>query len=425
PLDGRGARPWVGRAARGPLPSATCTGQCRPAPRRTTGPAQEPRPCAGSRGHRSSLAWRRGSSRHPSGQPAGVGLVGPPAPIAIGALPPLAATKDEIRQKLGEGAGRFHRAGSKVGDVCDVAIKHMKTTWVKLDERVPENYTWLKYATKKLRDTHDPVRTARCSIPRLIFSIVTLWGLVFFVLELCFYDAIANVGAGGGLFLLALFVTVYLGGDVFMFEAFRSIVADLGWQIQVLKASRDFYQHKLLDLKDVSAGLEDVRAQMSGDIDATTKLLTDMERLCKLRTVTSVVNLFHTADYGDLKICGEQAELLLPHLTILWEIVPGYDQQKVVEHVRDNGMTIQQFYPIVDALVQENEELAFRALEDLMNQTADEIAGNLVSNGGGSSPASEHRGRRPARPAPASWHGRPSPPARPAAGPDGDEPARP
>jgi hypothetical protein len=66
-------------------------------------------------------------------------------------------------------------------------------------------------------------------------------------------------------------------------------------------------------------------------------------------------------------------------------------------------MTIKQFYPIVDALVQENEELAFMALENLMNQTADEIAGNLVRD---EYPAldSETQGSQPVQLAPEAEH---------------------
>jgi len=223
----------------------------------------------------------------------------PPAPVNTSDLTPT--TKDEIKQKLGEGAGKLtvNKGTDKVGEVCDVAIKSMKNTWVKLDEKVPDDYSRLKGATTRLRNVHDPVRTARCSIPRLFFALLTLWGLFFLILELAIYDSIAEVGAGAALFLLALFVTVFIGGDIFMFEAFRRIVDSLGWQIEILKASRIFYQQRLADLKDVSEGLEDVRGQMSGDIDQTTALLMDMERLGKLRTVTSVVNLFHQADYDD------------------------------------------------------------------------------------------------------------------------------
>merc|ERR1719203_1561470 len=41
-------------------------------------------------------------------------------------------------------------------------------------------------------------------------------------------------------------------------------------------------------------------------------------------------------------------------------------------------MTLQQLYPIIQAMVAENEALAFRALEDLVGETASEIAHALV-----------------------------------------------
>lgn len=288
-----------------------------------------------------------------------------------------------MKNAIGEGHNvQNNKFTDKTSDLVDKAVRSMKSTWVKLDDKVSDD-SCLKKFTRALRDFEDPVKTARCSMPRLVFTGVTLAGLTLFIIEIILYDSIADLGAGLMVSLLGFFVTVFIGGDLFMFESFKKIVNELGWQIDVLKASRIWYKNKLVDLKDVREGLEHVQKQMDGDIDKTTTLLSDMERLGKMQTVTSVVNMFHNADYeGKGSISGEEAHLLFPHITILWEIVPGYDQAKVIEYVRQHGMTRQQFYPIVDALVQENEALAIKALEDLIGEKAEDIAGVLVPEEG-------------------------------------------
>lgn len=300
-------------------------------------------------------------------------------------LPPVPHTKRELQKSLNEAAdangrspGKRAERMDKVSDIVQQATASMKSTWKKLDDKVPEDNCGKK-CTAALRDLEDPVRSAKCSTSRCTFLLVTLAGAVFAIIEAAMYDSIADLVAGILLFLMGLFVTVFLGGDIFMFEAFRKVVNGMAKQIRILKRSLAFYGVKLNELSDVREGLEHVYREMDGDVRATAQLLADMERLGKLQTVSAVVNQFYAADYeGKGVISGMSAELLFPQITILWDIVPGYDKELVIEHVREKGMTLQQFFPIIDALVQENQALCIQALENLVGKNHEDVVWDLL-----------------------------------------------
>jgi len=156
---------------------------------------------------------------------------------------------------------------------------------------------------------------------------------------------------------------------------FKAVVGAMGQQTKQLRASRTFYEDKLKELAAVSSGMESVYEQMNGDVTATAKLLTDMERLGKLQTVAAVMNQFFSADYDDSGIIsGAEADLLFDQITSLWELVPSFERSKVVEHVRENGLTVAQLSLILDALVVEDQSACTKALQALCEQTGDTAA---------------------------------------------------
>eukprot|EP00928_Gymnodinium_smaydae_P054810 TRINITY_DN38517_c0_g1_i1.p1 TRINITY_DN38517_c0_g1~~TRINITY_DN38517_c0_g1_i1.p1 ORF type:complete len:793 (+),score=123.86 TRINITY_DN38517_c0_g1_i1:52-2379(+) len=235
--------------------------------------------------------------------------------------------------------------------------------------------TGSKGAESKLPKIEDPVHSGHCTLGRIGFLLLCLTGLVFFIIELAASDQYwADWMTALQLFFVALFVTVFVGGDLFMFDAFKEIVNKMERQLKRLRRHVGFFEGKLNELAAVSDGLGNVCDQMNGDVNATVSLLTDLERLGKLQTVNAVINQFFAADYdGTGRIAGKEADLLLPQVTILWELVPEFDRSRVIEHVRENGLTIHQLSSILDALVEEDQELCAQALEDL-------IGGQIPSN---------------------------------------------
>lgn len=251
------------------------------------------------------------------------------------------------------------------GDVTDRCVKAMECGLKKVDETIPEEYSCSKKLCGNMRSFEDPAYM-RCSTGRLAFFLLFLIAVAFVIIEAVFYDYWAEVAGGSFVAVLALVVAIFLGGDLFMFEAFKSIVNAMERQLKRLQANLTFYQNKLEDLGTVSKGLESVYEQMSGDEHAVAQLLSDMERLGKLQTIAAVTNQFYAADYdGSGHISGEEADLLFPQVTLLWDLAPSFDRQRVVEHVRANGMTIAQLSLILDALVEEDEEACTTALEAL------------------------------------------------------------
>lgn len=266
--------------------------------------------------------------------------------------------------------------GHDITDRCMNAVESEDEKKAKEDTDTKESCCseWCK----KIRNMQDPVQGSHCSVGRLGFFLLFVCGVVFVVLELLSNDDWTDYSdwveliAAAFVGLMALFVSIFIGGDLFMFEAFKKVVNTLGQQVAELKAHRIFLQNKLTELGAVSNGMESVYKQMNGDVTATANLLTDMERFGKLQTVAAVMNNFFAADYnGSGDIRGEEADLLFDQIIFLWELVPGFDRSKVVEHVRTNGLTIAQLSLILDALVVEDQSACTKALEALCAQTAD------------------------------------------------------
>eukprot|EP00929_Paragymnodinium_shiwhaense_P108312 TRINITY_DN7462_c0_g1_i2.p1 TRINITY_DN7462_c0_g1~~TRINITY_DN7462_c0_g1_i2.p1 ORF type:complete len:481 (-),score=119.70 TRINITY_DN7462_c0_g1_i2:238-1680(-) len=169
-----------------------------------------------------------------------------------------------------------------------------------------------------------------------------------------------------------------------MFEAFRKIVNQLQRQISKFRKRNDELEQLLGDLGGVEEGLQEVYGQMDGDIAATATLLEDLERFGKMQTVAAVVNQFYAADYdGSGHISGREAELLLPQLTLLWSLVPGYDRSQVERHVSQHGLTLQTLSGILDALVKEDEQACRSALDQLcVDREATEPATKTLASDG-------------------------------------------
>lgn len=287
--------------------------------------------------------------------------------------PTAASEKKEGEGKVGAASGGV--VVDKATDITEKAIKAMHGGVKKIDDKVDEKSS-MKKCTRACVEFQDPVQTARCSTGRLLFFCLFAWGVSFVVLECIFYDSWAEMASAAFFAALALFVTIFLGGDIFMFEAFKAVVNAMEKQLEHLRESLNFLEGKRAELGVVADGLEEVHEQMGGDINATTNLLCDMEKLGKLQTVAAVVNQFYAADYdGSGHINGEEAELLLPQITLLWNLVPGFDQSKLERHIKANGMTLDQLSSVLDALVEEDQAKCTNALEVLCSGAIDTEAG--------------------------------------------------
>eukprot|EP00931_Biecheleriopsis_adriatica_P058362 TRINITY_DN34717_c0_g1_i2.p1 TRINITY_DN34717_c0_g1~~TRINITY_DN34717_c0_g1_i2.p1 ORF type:complete len:650 (+),score=140.28 TRINITY_DN34717_c0_g1_i2:53-1951(+) len=250
-------------------------------------------------------------------------------------------------------------------DITERCLKAMDAGLQRLDKKVPQD-SRRKKVLRKCMDFSDPVQTARCSLGRLGFFLLFVAAGIVAGIEAADYDYWAELCGAIFVALLALFVMIFLGGDLFMFEVFKKIVNEMEKQIKALRNHVNFYESKLEDLSSVSEGLAKVYEQLSHDEYAVTKLLSDMERLGKLQTVAAVLNQFYAADFdGSGHISGAEADLFFPQVTILWNLVPGFDRSKVEEHVRTHGLTIEQISLILDGLVEEDAEACRKALETL------------------------------------------------------------
>merc|ERR1719240_2594679 len=116
----------------------------------------------------------------------------------------------------------------------------------------------------------DPVQTFHGSVGGLGFFLLLVSGVVIAVIdgvnseESEFMHSV-EVIAAGFVALMGLFVTIFLGGDLFMFEALKAVVNATEQQVKQLRASRIFYEGKLKELGAVSTGMESVYKQMRGD----------------------------------------------------------------------------------------------------------------------------------------------------------------
>eukprot|EP00930_Biecheleria_cincta_P010873 TRINITY_DN11323_c0_g1_i6.p1 TRINITY_DN11323_c0_g1~~TRINITY_DN11323_c0_g1_i6.p1 ORF type:complete len:625 (+),score=141.77 TRINITY_DN11323_c0_g1_i6:972-2846(+) len=263
----------------------------------------------------------------------------------------------------------------KATDFTERAIKAMHGGLIKLDAKVDDKSS-MKKCTKTCVEFQDPVQTARCSTGRLTFFCLFAWGVSFIIIEYLYYDSWVEMASAAFLAALALFVTIFLGGDLFMFEAFKGVVNAMEKQVNRLRESLNFLEDKRKELGVIADGIEEVHKQMGGDIHATTQLLCDMEKLGKLQTVAAVVNQFYAADYdGSGHINGAEAELLLPQITMLWDLVPGFDRSKLEGYIKANGMTLDQLSCVLDALVEEDETKCTKALQVLCSGVVDTEAG--------------------------------------------------
>lgn len=286
-----------------------------------------------------------------------------------------AAESEKVHEEGKVGAASSGVVVDKAADITEKAVKAMHGGVKKLDEKVDEKSS-MKRCTRACVEFQDPVQTARCSTGRLVFFCLFLWGVSFIVLECIFYDSWAEMGSAAFLAALALLVTIFLGGDIFMFEAFKAVVYAMEKQLEYLRESLNFLEGKREELGVVADGLEEVQRQMGGDVNATTNLLCDMEKLGKLQTVAAVVNQFYAADYdGSGHINGEEAELLLPQITLLWDLVPGFDRSKLERHIKASGMTLDQLSSVLDALVEEDQAKCTNALEILCSGAVDTEVG--------------------------------------------------
>eukprot|EP00928_Gymnodinium_smaydae_P036492 TRINITY_DN2549_c0_g1_i1.p1 TRINITY_DN2549_c0_g1~~TRINITY_DN2549_c0_g1_i1.p1 ORF type:complete len:639 (-),score=99.82 TRINITY_DN2549_c0_g1_i1:322-2160(-) len=266
----------------------------------------------------------------------------------------------------GDHADVAEKVAAKAGELTDAALETMTEQAKKLDKRVPES-SCCSGILKRILSFKDPVQGPRCSIGRLGFASLAMFALVIMIIEGVDEDWV-ELAAAAFVMLLALFVTIFVGGDLFMFDAFKALVNGMQRRLRHLTRNVDFYENKLTELNPVSEGLEAVYNQMGGDIQATTVLLTDMEKFGKMQTVSAVVSQFFAADYdGSGHISGEEAELLFPHITILWDLLPDFDRARVIDHVRIYGITLAQFSKILDGLVSSDKDVCAQALDLLLN----------------------------------------------------------
>jgi len=214
----------------------------------------------------------------------------------------------------------------------------------------------------------DPVQKGRCTLGSAGFAGVGLLGLVFFGIG-CAEEDVWEILSS--IFMVALggYSVVYLGGDPCLLNAFREQVNGFHKQNKRFKTSNDHLEGKLANLQEVSDNLEEVRQQMGSDLATASKLLNNMERFSALQTVSAVINQFYAADYDNSgHINGDEALFFVPQLSSVWALQPDFDPERLLNHVRENGLTLTQLSVLLDCLVADDKDKCLEELEKLVAQ---------------------------------------------------------
>eukprot|EP00401_Gymnodinium_catenatum_P062345 CAMPEP_0117475706 /NCGR_PEP_ID=MMETSP0784-20121206/9933_1 /TAXON_ID=39447 /ORGANISM="" /LENGTH=627 /DNA_ID=CAMNT_0005269961 /DNA_START=28 /DNA_END=1911 /DNA_ORIENTATION=+ len=262
-------------------------------------------------------------------------------------------------------AAKANSACSVLGGAVDDALDRMDDGIGVLEKKAPKD-SCCQRCLKALKDLKDPVQLGRCSPGRLGFFAVAIASTVIMIIEINDEDW-EEMCSATFVLALGLFTTIFLGGDIFMFDAFRKILNSIKEQINKFRNSNAEYERQLGELGHVSDGLTEVQKQLGGDIKATTVLLKDMERFAALQTVASVMNQFFAADWdGKGGISGDEAAILVPQLSLLWQMVPDYDPERLSGSVREKGgIALSEMCALVDALVSEDENRCREELDTL------------------------------------------------------------
>lgn len=293
---------------------------------------------------------------------------GEPKPDVVGKGQPKEDGDVDVKKKLGDAMktlddGVDHLC-DKLGDAVDKAISKVDEGLEKVDNQVDEKGCCHR-CIKSVRSVRDPVTMGRCSPFRILFILIML--AAFGVAGWSASDDPPDVWemtCGIFVALLAGFIGIFLGGDIFMIKAFQAVVNKIQTQIDEFRKHNDELTLKMDRLGHVEEGLQSVYDQMGGDLNATASLLTDMERYSSLQTVSAVTNQFYASDYdGSGVIKGEEATLLIPQLVILWELVPSFDQTRFEEKVRTSGLTLAELSLLLEVIVSEDRPRCLRELE--------------------------------------------------------------
>lgn len=303
-----------------------------------------------------------------------------PPPETVGkGQPDEEAGSDDAKAKI---VALGHKAQVGAGELCmklgnalDTAIDRVDDRLEKVEENLDDKSRCYQ-CIHAIRTFEDPVQMARCSPARVFFLAVCIAAAVFGVIAISGDEPDAwEFACGIFVALLAGFAGIFLGGDIFMIEAFQKVVHNIQKQINAFKKHNSEMRKQLASLKEVEAGLADVYEKMGNDVDATAALLRDMERYSSLQTVSAVVNQFFAADYdGKGFINGLEATLLTPQLESLWELVPTFDRSRFEEHVKKNGLNLTQLAVLLDTIVAEDRQSCLEELEQLVTGRDDNSA---------------------------------------------------
>lgn len=282
------------------------------------------------------------------------------------------------------------------GDLTERALALMDQSVKLLDEKVPQD-SCCSRCLKWIQSFEDPVQIKRCSIARIGFLLVTLVALVCAIYEVFDNDIKLPTSTDGNgseieaeevpfedlvldwaevlsnlyVMSMALFCTVFLGGDLFMFEAFRKMVNKLQVQTNSFQQSNDVLEDKLKNLLKVEQDLAEVSGQLDGNIQAVTELLLDLDKFGKLQTAAVVINQFYACDLdGSGHINGQEADLFVPQLNLLWDLVPDFDADLLANQARAKGLTLAQMVKILDPLVLGDAGACKQVLEEMCRETS-------------------------------------------------------
>jgi len=221
-------------------------------------------------------------------------------------------------------------------------------------------------AFKEEMQARDPVKKGRCTLGTAAFAGIGFVGLFFFGFG-CAEEDIWEIISSLFLTGLSGYALFFLGGDPCLIDAFREQVNLFHRENRRFKDSNDGLSTKLVNLGHVSDDLEEVKKKMRSDVDAATNLLNDMERFSAMQTVAAVVNQFFAADWdGSGHINGDEAQIFIPQLSSLWALAPNFDPERLIVHVRDNGLTLTQLSVLLDCLVADDRDKCLEELEKLI-----------------------------------------------------------
>lgn len=216
----------------------------------------------------------------------------------------------------------------------------------------------------------DPVQQGRCSVGTLVWVLIGIAGCVLLGVGIETLD-VWEIISSSFLILLSGYTVIFLGGDPCLMDAFRDQLNFFHGQNVIFKDNNKKLEVKIQSLSGVTVQLEEVSKKMGADVEAATKLLHDMERFSALQSVSAVVNQFFAADFdGSGHINGDEAHIFVPQLSSLWALVPNFDPERLVAHVREHGLTLQQLSVLLNHLVADDGAGCTEELERIIAEGA-------------------------------------------------------